>query len=587
MPYGINPIFGGSNVQPGLEDILNMILRNPTPTPSDTGAPGVNPAPDTSPVPPMVNPPNPENGLPPDISALVQRALGNYKPKEEAAQQYMNLLQQYPQREAPGLGHKILGVLAGLGAGVKPVGITEGQVVGFQGGSPEQIANAQDRAMYSPFYRNLQDWESKIKPYEAAALNEKNYNQNMLGGTTNLIKELISADRAQTYKSKAEADKADKEAKMDLAWYKTQIDWYKAQNYEFAENNKGEAIARDKRTGEIKPILNRDGTPAMGSELAKAKLVGEFAQKRAETMAGAQRSNIITREQAKNWPTYRDPTDENRTLVQSPFTKKLYDINDIPPEAFEPVTGAAPIGSVLGKGVLPIQLHIQGMPHTGPGAVPSGTTTLSAIPGQNPDKSITPKGPLVPIGKESKEDKVAAQTQVMMDGAKMLLPHIDTLKTQLAEMNKRGLIGPISSRLTELASKLGTSGDFDDDEASFKSYARSIDIDPKLNQSTGNASNDFLIGQFLSNLSFMASGAGRVHGGARGGGSIEMVKYMKSVLSAIGTASMIGGRISTLEDYMKGYAAGPKGNEKSKQEDDAIRKRIENALKNTPKVGGK
>ncbi len=146
--------------------------------------------------------------------------------------------------------------------------------------------------------------------------------------------------------------------------------------------------------------------------------------------------------------------------------------------------------------------------------------------------------------------QLTQQTKAMMEGSKMLYPHIAELRKQAADLDKRGLFGPVMSRVRDIAAKVGTTGDPGKVAQDFQNLATSITSDR-------NMPNDAAVGQFLTTLGLVASGAGRVHGGARGGGSIQMVNYMKSLLSSDSTLSMFNGRLNGLDSFIKGYAAGP------------------------------
>lgn len=171
----------------------------------------------------------------------------------------------------------------------------------------------------------------------------------------------------------------------------------------------------------------------------------------------------------------------------------------------------------------------------------------------------------------SEADKVTQQTKSMMEGAQMMLPHINELRQQATELQKRGLFGPAMSRIRDLAGKLGTTGmsveSLDPDEVNKRltNFGDALTKDPYL-------STDALVGQFATTLGLMTSGMGRVHGGARGGGSIQMVNYLKSLLSSDSTIDMFGGRLNAVESFLKTYAAGPKSQTTTKLDEalDAI-----------------
>lgn len=154
------------------------------------------------------------------------------------------------------------------------------------------------------------------------------------------------------------------------------------------------------------------------------------------------------------------------------------------------------------------------------------------------------------------EAPLTATTRTMMDGAKMLQPHVGRVDQLAQELDKRGLFGPVASRMRDALAKVGTIDATDFDKSSDRLQAFSsafnaeVDADPKL-------SSDALVGQFASEVGLLASGAGRVHGGARGGGSIQMIDYMKNMLSTSGSYQMFHGRLSGLDSYIRDYAKGP------------------------------
>lgn len=135
-----------------------------------------------------------------------------------------------------------------------------------------------------------------------------------------------------------------------------------------------------------------------------------------------------------------------------------------------------------------------------------------------------------------------SSTRTMMEGAQMLQPHIDSIREQANELDKAGLFGPMMSRIRQLAEHAGT----------LDELTSAIDSDPQLNQ-------DRRIGRFAASLGLLATASGRVHGGARGGGSPQMLQHFKSLLSDSGTNEMFQGRIDALDEYMGGYAKGPQG----------------------------
>jgi len=150
----------------------------------------------------------------------------------------------------------------------------------------------------------------------------------------------------------------------------------------------------------------------------------------------------------------------------------------------------------------------------------------------------------------TKADQITNQTKTMMEGARMMLPSVPQLRNMAQQLDKAGMFGPVMSRVRELAAKVGTTGSPDEVAQNFEKLANDLTSDPQLN-------NDALVGEFTTALGLMASGVGRVHGGARGGGSIQMINYLKNLLSAEGSLSMFNGRLNAVESKLKDYAKGP------------------------------
>lgn len=152
-------------------------------------------------------------------------------------------------------------------------------------------------------------------------------------------------------------------------------------------------------------------------------------------------------------------------------------------------------------------------------------------------------------------------TRQMQEGAKMLLPEVGHLSSLAEELDKRGMFGPLASRLRGYLTKYGTmldSNDRDTQQRGLMAMGDEIRSDPSLNS-------DELAGEFASSLGLLATGAGRVHGGSRGGGSPMMLEHFKDLLGSNGTLSMFKGRLKGLTNYLNGYAAGPPSDKKGVQ----------------------
>lgn len=155
-------------------------------------------------------------------------------------------------------------------------------------------------------------------------------------------------------------------------------------------------------------------------------------------------------------------------------------------------------------------------------------------------------------------------TRTMQEGAQMLQPHVSKLASTAEELDRRGMFGPVMSRIRDLAVKAGTtleSGDPEQEGKAWQALGQAIADDPQIG-------NDRLAGRFATELGLMTSGAGRVHGGARGGGSIQMITYLKSLVSSSSTLPMFLGRLDALDGYLGSYAQGPQKKGGAEKPDD-------------------
>lgn len=148
-------------------------------------------------------------------------------------------------------------------------------------------------------------------------------------------------------------------------------------------------------------------------------------------------------------------------------------------------------------------------------------------------------------------------TRTMSEGARMISSAITAIGEDATLLDKAGMFGPLMSRLRDIGIRLGTvqgldSADLDTQQRVMEQFGNAVKSDPSL-------ATDRLAGKFATELGLLASGAGRVHGGARGGGSIQMIDYLKGLLSGTSTLPMFLGRLDALQMYMDKYAAGPGG----------------------------
>lgn len=132
-----------------------------------------------------------------------------------------------------------------------------------------------------------------------------------------------------------------------------------------------------------------------------------------------------------------------------------------------------------------------------------------------------------------------SSTRTMTEGAEKMkgLPdYVERLASRIPDQ----MFGVVGSRLRELGNKAGSLEEFE----------------ALLNDGQATAGLDANAANFMSTLGLLTSGIARVHGGARGGGSIQMMQYMKGILGGVASRQMLHGRLQAAKTILRMYAEG-------------------------------
>lgn len=141
--------------------------------------------------------------------------------------------------------------------------------------------------------------------------------------------------------------------------------------------------------------------------------------------------------------------------------------------------------------------------------------------------------------------KLSAQQVNRRETAGQAIAYIGGIRQQLDEMDQRGLLGPIAGRVSDLfARKLKL-------EDVFTSLS-----DPS-NTGISDPQEARLAANFFSSMRLLTSLAAVVHGGARGGGSPNLVKQMEQIVNGIGDKNLTVGQLDAMERLMRLYADQP------------------------------
>jgi len=128
---------------------------------------------------------------------------------------------------------------------------------------------------------------------------------------------------------------------------------------------------------------------------------------------------------------------------------------------------------------------------------------------------------------------ITAQTRAMAEMARSLQPSITKVEQLARQMQQAGLTGSIGGRLRRWASGESAAADLEG-------------LTPA--QRT-------LVGQFTTEAGLLKSGVARAHGGARGGGSVEMLKSLDPLLDpGVKDLDTFLGNLAGAKDFIDIYA---------------------------------
>jgi hypothetical protein len=157
-------------------------------------------------------------------------------------------------------------------------------------------------------------------------------------------------------------------------------------------------------------------------------------------------------------------------------------------------------------------------------------TTEKAMAGNAPLKQAVQKG-LVSAGVSL--DTLTNQAKTMKETAKSILPQISKVEDLAARIDKAGLMGTVGGRVRNVSSN--------------ESWAAGMaGLTPDQRK---------LVGQFQSESGLLISAIARAHGGARAGGSPQMIEQLKTLLGATNSdLPTYLGKLAGAKEWMQNYA---------------------------------
>jgi len=262
-----------------------------------------------------------------DIASRMQQM---YTPETEATNRFNQLIEEYPERNKPGMLRKIASVIAGTVGG------------------PEMF----DMSMYGNYNRKVADWKNKITPAQQAANLERQGNVN----ERTLAYQTISAQlREEAQQAKEEND----ERRANIAQQRANVYEFRARNPNVKFDFSGPTVkATNPATGEVKDTGISTGAMTELDKLefqreTTMKAIGERGDEARKT-EGERQTGRESLAETRGWKIYNVPDGKGG--------QKAVKINEVTGEVKELNT---PIGKVstasggTGGEELPTQTRIR------------------------------------------------------------------------------------------------------------------------------------------------------------------------------------------------------------------------------------
>lgn len=138
------------------------------------------------------------------------------------------------------------------------------------------------------------------------------------------------------------------------------------------------------------------------------------------------------------------------------------------------------------------------------------------------------------------EHQMTPQLRQMSETANDILPQMKRIQETAEKLDQLGFMGPLAGRWRDFVTKKIGAGEL----------------------AGGNAENARLLGKFQSQIGLLTTAVARAHGGARAGGSIQMVEHLKEIMNPEGKdLPTFLGALSGVQDWMEQYAQHTKKDE--------------------------
>jgi hypothetical protein len=242
---------------------------------------------------------------PMDTLSKIQQIFGT--PREDVLNQFLAHLSNQPVREKPGLGRRILGSLAGLGA-YNSAHFSDGAALGISG-DPREQQQIQDMIANKPYYEKLQDWEVKLKPLEKAAGIEGQRNTGMRTLNRDILNQDLYRQRLERLKG-VDVEKARHNVATEANARETNeqraartaamLYHYKNPNHQLKQDADGNLIGYNPKDDTIQVVKDpATGQPIKGNALTPQQRVNMGITLIQERTKGAKEVAAVRGEEAR------------------------------------------------------------------------------------------------------------------------------------------------------------------------------------------------------------------------------------------------------------------------------------------------
>lgn len=225
----------------------------------------------------------------PDLNTAIQQLLN---PQDTQFKSFSDLINQMPQRSAyqPSKFRQVAAAIAGMGTG-SPVGIANGQVVGFKSNIPEGL-KVQQAIKDEPYNQALTDWANKLEPTGKIAQMEANRNVNLRQTGLGALQRQQQQEKIDETERQNEAKNKQAEENIAIRKQRADVYEYKAKNPNsiIKEDSNGNLIAIDPQTNKSDTILDSDGNPVKSSVMTDAEKLKQVQENKEKeiTLRGTQ-----------------------------------------------------------------------------------------------------------------------------------------------------------------------------------------------------------------------------------------------------------------------------------------------------------